>query len=78
MILSPFFLSRLPTVAAKSGAALESAKFNSVTGRQTTAIFFCFSCHRREHSRAEIEAAMIHYDSLLQKMNADSIALMAL
>jgi hypothetical protein len=34
------------------------------------------SCHKNQHDKNEIEAAMKNYDRLLQKMDADSIAML--
>src|SRR5271155_3045158 len=39
-------------------------------------ILFFAACGPRPHARTEIEAAMIRYDSLLRRMDGDSIALM--
>ena len=39
-------------------------------------LLICFCCCQRpEHSKKEIESAMKHYDSMILKLNVDSIAM---
>ena len=41
-----------------------------------TVLCLLFSCNKREYSKADIESGMQRYDHLIQRLDADSIALL--